>query len=96
SENKDSDLAYLGQNYPNPFSENTNIAYSIYEDGQVLLSIYDVSGRRIQIIEDAYRARGKYTVSFNNSILEPGIYYYRLEVGASNKVFSETRKMIVH
>ncbi|RLB98172.1 MAG: hypothetical protein DRH90_22280, partial [Deltaproteobacteria bacterium] len=96
SEHSQSDLAFLGQNYPNPFSENTTITYGIYEDGDVLLSIFDVSGRRIQTLEDTYRPRGRYTVSFNNTSLEPGIYYYQLEYRGSGSVFSETKKMIIH
>ena len=96
SEHSQSDLAFLGQNYPNPFSENTTITYGIYQDGDVLLSIFDVSGRRIQTLEDTYRPRGRYTVSFNNTSLEPGIYYYQLEYRGSGSVFSETKKMIIH
>jgi len=91
-----SSLAFLGQNYPNPFSQHTTITYGMYEDGDVLLSIFDVSGRRIQIIEDTHRNRGRYSVEFNNKVLEPGIYYYRLEVSRSGTIFSETKKMIVH
>ncbi|MCK5078554.1 MAG: T9SS type A sorting domain-containing protein, partial [Bacteroidales bacterium] len=96
SEYDQSALAFLGQNFPNPFSINTTINYGIYQDGAVLLSIFDVSGRRIQILEDAYRTRGRYTVTFENASLEPGIYYYQLEFSGKGILFSETKKMIVH
>ncbi len=95
SENNQSDLAFLGQNYPNPFTNNTTINYGIYQDGSVLLSIFDVSGRRIQILEDAYRTRGRYSVTLNNASLEPGVYYYQLEVSGNGILFSQTKKMIV-
>ena len=88
--------AFLGQNYPNPFSNNTTINFGIYEDGTVLLSIFDVSGRRIHILEDAQRTRGRYTVHFDNAYLEPGVYYYQLEFSSNGKNWSETKKMIVH
>jgi hypothetical protein len=88
--------AFLGQNYPNPFSNNTTINYGIYEDGNVLLSIFDVWGRRIQVLEDAQRTRGQYSITYNNASLEPGVYYYQLEFSSNGKtVFSATRKMIV-
>jgi hypothetical protein len=96
SEYDQSAPGFLGQNYPNPFSNNTTINYGIYEDGAVLLSIFDVSGRRIHILEDANRIRGRYTVTFENAHLEPGVYYYQLEFTSKGKVWSETRKMIVH
>jgi hypothetical protein len=96
SEYEQSAPAFLGQNYPNPFSNNTTINYGIYEDGSVLLSVFDVSGRRIHILEDASMTRGQYTVSFENASLEPGVYYYQLEFSSNGKVWSKTRKMIVH
>ncbi|MEE4257104.1 MAG: T9SS type A sorting domain-containing protein [Bacteroidales bacterium] len=88
--------AYLGQNYPNPFTNNTTINFGLYEDGAVLLSIYDVSGRRIHILEDAVLARGHHSVTFENPSLEPGVYYYKLEFSSNGNIWSETRKMIVH
>ncbi len=96
SEYDQSAHGFLGQNYPNPFSNNTTINYGIYEDGTVLMSIFDVSGRRIHILEDANKTRGRYTVHFDNASLEPGVYYYQLELNSNGKVWSETRKMIVH
>jgi hypothetical protein len=88
--------AYLGQNYPNPFTNSTTINYGLYEDGAVLLSIYDVSGRRIHILEDAVLSRGHHSVTFENPSLEPGVYYYKLEFSSNGNIWSETRKMIVH
>jgi hypothetical protein len=88
-------MAFLGQNYPNPFKNNTTINYGLYEGGDVKLNIFDVTGRKVEIIEDAYRNRGKYSVEFKNSALEPGVYYYQLEVISSGKRYTETKKMIV-
>jgi hypothetical protein len=95
-ENEQHMPGYLGQNFPNPFTRNTTINYGIYQDGQVLISIYDVSGRRLQIIEDAPRSRGQYSVTFNNSSLEPGMYYYQMEFSNGRTTYSASKKMIVH
>ena len=94
-ENPGASMAFLGQNHPNPFTQNTTIAYGLYQDGQVLLSIHDVSGRTIRVLEDACLSRGKYSVSFGNGTLEPGIYYYRLQVSSKGMLFTDTKKMIV-
>jgi hypothetical protein len=94
-ENPGASMAFLGQNHPNPFTQNTTIAYGLYQDGQVLLSIHDVSGRTIRVLEDACLSKGKYSVSFGNGALEPGIYYYRLQVSSKGMLFTDTKKMIV-
>jgi hypothetical protein len=87
---------YLSQNYPNPYTENTYIEYGIAEDAHVLLSVYDVYGRKVKEVEDMQREAGNYKLTLNRSSLESGIYYYRLDVIGQNAKFSETRKMILY
>ena len=87
-------ITYLGQNYPNPYNDKTNIEYGIAEDAEVQLRIYDISGRMIMVLENSHKASGKYIVTINTS-LEPGLYYYKLEAKGLHTEFSETRKMIV-
>lgn len=82
---------FLDQNYPNPFNNSTTIEYGINKDGRVLLNIFDMSGRKVHIIEDSYKLSGKYSVNFGD-ILEPGLYYYQLLFDN----VSLTRKMIVY
>ena len=44
------------------------------------MKIYDVEGREMCTVLDEMKTAGEYTVQFDASVLEPGIYYYRLTV----------------
>jgi hypothetical protein len=87
---------FLGQNYPNPFSEYTTIEYGLSEKAHVRISIYDISGRTISVLKDADHEAGIYQTGVDASQLESGIYYYRLEISGPEAKFSTTRKMILH
>jgi photosystem II stability/assembly factor-like uncharacterized protein len=48
--------------------------------GRVMLKIFDVQGRERLTLLDEVRSPGEYTVQFEASVLEPGIYFYRLTI----------------
>lgn len=81
----------LSQNYPNPFNPVTKIRYSIPVSSDVKLSIYDISGRIINVPVYEYQAAGVYEVSFDASNMASGVYFYILETGS----FTETKKMVL-
>ncbi|MBK6990387.1 MAG: T9SS type A sorting domain-containing protein [Chitinophagaceae bacterium] len=82
----------LGQNYPNPFDEATNISYYIPKTCNVRISLIDVNGRVIKVLQDRKnQTAGGYTLSFNRSSIAKGIYYYKMEAGE----YIETKKMII-
>lgn len=73
-------------NYPNPFTNNTLIKFSV-DAGPTLIQIIDTLGRVIAIpIEKDYAVAGTYTVTFNADALPTGIYYARLQNGATQQV----------
>lgn len=76
----------LHQNVPNPFNPMTSIRYVLPEDGYVRLDVYDVSGRHVRTLVDAFRARGEYTIDWNGidgqgGPVSSGVYFYRLYAG---------------
>jgi len=70
----------LEQNYPNPFSSSTQIDYILGEAGHISLTVYDISGRKIQTLVNEFRASGKHTVNWDASQLTNGLYFYELKV----------------
>ncbi|HZV13522.1 MAG TPA: choice-of-anchor D domain-containing protein, partial [Candidatus Kapabacteria bacterium] len=68
----------LGQNYPNPFSNVTEISYSIPVQSAVTLSIFDQLGRKVADLISGAREAGSYVVRFNAANLPSGVYYYEL------------------
>ena len=81
----------LRQNYPNPFNPSTIVEYSIPENGNVKVEIFNALGEEVTTLVNDYKQAGDYKVKFNASALSSGIYYYRIESGN----FVKTRKMIL-
>ncbi|MDR9416169.1 MAG: CotH kinase family protein [Gracilimonas sp.] len=69
----------MEQNYPNPFNPETTISYSIAEQANVTLKVYDSLGRLVTTLVNGYKAPGQYQVSWNASGHSSGVYIYRLE-----------------
>jgi hypothetical protein len=78
-------------NYPNPFSTTTAISYTLTKDSRVSVEVYDLSGKRVQVVENEDKAAGNYLVRFDGSNLDAGTYF--LKVGVNG--LWETRKMTV-
>jgi hypothetical protein len=72
---------YLGQNYPNPFYQNTRINYSIPAAGEVELILYDLQGRPLIEMVNGTKDAGNYVYDLNTTNLAKGIYFYRMISG---------------
>jgi hypothetical protein len=83
---------YLGNNYPNPFSNLTKIRYSLPVETYVTVTVFDDLGKEIAVLVKSNQIPGKYEVEFNGENLADGIYFYRLQAGN----YSCTRKMKHH
>lgn len=79
----------LLQNYPNPFNPATTIAYELPEETGVQIIIYDMLGRKVDVLVDENQAAGHYTVQWDGSDAASGQYLYRIEAGG----FTTTRQM---
>ena len=69
----------LKQNYPNPFNPVTTIGYDVYEESNVRLDIYNISGQHVETLVDEFHLAGAYKVKWDASKYSSGIYIYRLE-----------------
>lgn len=67
--------------YPNPFSRSTRIDYSIDRREDVSLSVYDLSGRKVRFQPIGWNEAGTHSAFFNASGLQPGVYFYRMQIG---------------
>ncbi|MCF7885777.1 MAG: T9SS type A sorting domain-containing protein [Candidatus Marinimicrobia bacterium] len=75
----------LEQNYPNPFSSTTAIAYELNTQTRAAITIFDILGRKVKQYKLGFQPTGVYNVVWDgkNHIGEqvaPGIYFYRLHV----------------
>ncbi len=88
----------LEQNSPNPFNPSTSISFSIAEGTHPLvsLSVYDVRGRLVRVLQDAPLEPGYYSRVWDGTDdrgrkVSSGVYFYRLRAGDFNSV----RKMVL-
>lgn len=69
----------LFQNYPNPFNPKTNITYRIAKTSDVKLTVYDITGKMVQVMNLGKQDGGTHSVTFNGENLASGVYIYKLE-----------------
>lgn len=62
-------------NYPNPFTDFTNIRYTVPVDGQIQISIFDLSGQLLGTPVNEMKMAGMYEVQWNANDLPAGIYF---------------------
>ncbi len=68
----------LCQNYPNPFNPSTTIAYELSRRSFVILRIFDLLGREIEILVYEEQQAGIYNVQWNASRYSSGTYIVQL------------------
>lgn len=81
----------LKQNYPNPFNPSTNVKFSIVKAGDVKVVVYDVRGREVQTLVNERLQAGTYEVTFDGSMLNSGVYFYKLTANG----FTDTKRMLL-
>ncbi|NQU68390.1 MAG: T9SS type A sorting domain-containing protein, partial [Candidatus Marinimicrobia bacterium] len=87
----------LVQNYPNPFNPSTTIGFNLPVDASISLTIYDISGRKVQtLVENSVVTAGYHSLiwdgkDLNGTEVSAGIYVYSLQ----GEGVSIARKMIM-
>jgi len=69
----------LSQNYPNPFNPITTIQYAIPEKSHVILTIYNIAGQALEILENQSKEAGYYSVQWDASKVGSGVYLYEIK-----------------
>ena len=78
---------HLGQNYPNPFSEQTKIKYCVAYRTRVQITVMNSAGEVIDTLVDEEKSPGTYEIDFcvsggfsrKGRNLAGGNYCYRME-----------------
>jgi photosystem II stability/assembly factor-like uncharacterized protein len=80
---------YVEQNYPNPFNPKTVISFGVPNTSAVKVSVYDITGKELQVLLNENISAGNYEVQWDASRYSSGIYYYTISAGD----FVKTMKM---
>jgi hypothetical protein len=82
---------YLYQNYPNPFNPTTKIVFDMVKSSDVKISIFDIAGKKVDVIEVGKQDIGRHSVTFNGENLSSGVYFYKIQAGE----FTDIKKMFL-
>lgn len=80
----------LAQNYPNPFNPSTMIEFSLAEQGEVTIELFDVQGTKVKELLKGNHPAGKHSLSVSGEGLASGTYLIRMNAGK----FTATRKIV--
>jgi len=80
------------QVFPNPFSREATVSFTIHDRYKTGLGFYDMVGKEIiPVANTANLAPGTYSFPLNRNTLSQGVYFVRLEVNG----YTVTKKVIV-
>ena len=77
--------------YPNPFNPTTTICWELGQSGNYRLSLYNLIGQEVKVIDEGQANPGKYSIVLNAGNLHSGVYFVRLET----EKHSATQKIIL-
>ena len=86
----------LNQNYPNPFNPSTVITYYLPTSGQVKLEVYNILGKKVRTLIDAYQNSGTQQTYWdgtddNGRGISAGIYIYIIKSNNAHQI----KKMVL-
>lgn len=72
-------------NYPNPFNPTTTIEFSIQNNSQIELSVFNIKGQKVKTLINNDLIKGSHSISWNGDdksgkSVSSGIYYYKLKI----------------
>ena len=81
----------LSQNYPNPFNPTTTINFSVPNESDVKIKVFDAVGQQVAVLVSDIVPAGTYQISWDASKLSSGIYFYSMQ----SDNFVQSKKMIL-
>lgn len=86
----------LGQNHPNPFNPQTEIAFTVHRAGPASLRVYDLKGGLVRSLHEGRLEEGPHAMTWDGrdatgQMSPAGVYFYRLELNGEVGV----RKMML-
>jgi predicted outer membrane repeat protein len=87
-------VEYHLSNYPNPFNPSTTIDFSIQNDSNIQLEIFNIKGQKIKTVANNQYEKGNHSIVWNgvndkNKPVSSGIYLYKLNVNGKTEAMKK-------
>jgi hypothetical protein len=69
----------LSKAYPNPFNPSTTFDVYVPAEGAVSLSVYNVMGQLVDVLQSGSMAEGSHSITWNASNMTSGMYFVRAQ-----------------
>ncbi len=89
----------LSQNFPNPFSAETSVPFTLTNPSNVKIELFDVQGKKIFETANQRMSEGAQQITLSKkeiASLVAGSYVYQLTVENSNGVFRQCKALMVN
>ena len=53
--------------YPNPFKSSTHIHYSLQKQAKVQITIYNIHGQKVRVLENSFKSSGSHTIQWDGT-----------------------------
>lgn len=85
----------LGQNFPNPYVDETTVPFTLKTTSDVKLELFDVTGKRVAVVQRESMPAGEQRLRIDLAELglENGNYVYQFNVTNSNGTFRQCKMM---
>ncbi|HNW88844.1 MAG TPA: T9SS type A sorting domain-containing protein [Bacteroidales bacterium] len=90
----DTEAGFDFAGYPNPFSGDATLTYTIPENGTVKLKVYNAIGELVNELVNESQISGKHSAVFSPNGLSAGMYTFKLEFTGTEKSKCMVLKMI--
>jgi len=81
----------LYPNFPNPFNPTTTLSYTLPQQAEVRLRVFDVLGRAVAVLVEGVQPPGEHQVRLDARAWASGLYFYTLEAAGQR----QTRRMLL-
>lgn len=86
----DDSISFRLENHPNPFNPSTTINFSIHNDSNVELVVYNIKGQKIKSLANNDFTKGSYSIIWDGdddteSPISSGVYLYKLNISGKTE-----------
>ena len=72
--------------FPNPFNNITNIVYTLPQESDVTLTLFNIIGEKVSVLINKKQTQGRNNYNLNSSKINSGIYFLDLNVNGKSQM----------